>query len=167
MYWVQIWQNIWIGLQILGKNDTIFLMIWPLFLKLWYLNINDIGIMIIKLCPIYWTPGHKAPWKVSNIMDARTQEDMTRKHNKCNFDNGGRDGGRTYVPLIHLNTTVSSNKVNRNRVQCTGCIQFEKKWMMAVCKQTVMITITVTMIMLTITITIIIIITTIMIKIIW
>ena len=32
--------------------------------------------MIIKLCPLYWTPGLKAPWKVSNIMDARTQEDI-------------------------------------------------------------------------------------------
>ena len=32
--------------------------------------------MLIKLCPIYWTPGLKAPWKVSNIMDARTQEDI-------------------------------------------------------------------------------------------
>ena len=32
--------------------------------------------MIIKLYPLYWTLGLKAPWKVSNIMDARTQEDM-------------------------------------------------------------------------------------------
>ena len=31
--------------------------------------------MIIKWCPIYSIPGVKAPWKVSNIMDDRTQED--------------------------------------------------------------------------------------------
>ena len=40
------------------------------------MNIDDIDIMIIKLCLIYRTPGLKAPWKVSDIMDARTQEAM-------------------------------------------------------------------------------------------
>ena len=47
-----------------------------IFLGYDYLNINDIVIMIIKLFPLYWTPGLKAPWQVSNIMDARTQEDI-------------------------------------------------------------------------------------------
>ena len=36
-----------------------------------YLNIDDIEIMVIDLCPIYRTLGLKATWKVSNIMDAR------------------------------------------------------------------------------------------------
>ena len=43
-----------------------------------YLNINDIEIMMIKLCPLYWTQGLKATWKVSNIMDARTEKDIMR-----------------------------------------------------------------------------------------
>ena len=33
MYEVQIWQIVWIRLQILGK-DTLFFMIWSFFLKL-------------------------------------------------------------------------------------------------------------------------------------
>ena len=87
MHSVHIWQKSWIRLEILGKNYIIFLMVWPLFLKLWVFadqlkllklwNIKIIKIMIIKLYPIYWTPGLKAPWKVSNIMDARTQEDIS------------------------------------------------------------------------------------------
>ena len=37
---------------------------------------NDIEIMMIKLCPIYKTPGLKALWKVSNIMDTGAQGDI-------------------------------------------------------------------------------------------
>ena len=66
-----ILQKIWIRLEILGRNDKIFLMVWPLFYSYEYLNINDIEIMMIQLCPIYRTPGLKTPWKVSNIMDAQ------------------------------------------------------------------------------------------------
>ena len=32
---IHIWQYIWIRLEILGKNDIIFLMVWPSFLELW------------------------------------------------------------------------------------------------------------------------------------
>ena len=33
--------------------------------------------MIIRLCPIYRTPGLKTQWKMSNILDTRTQEVMS------------------------------------------------------------------------------------------
>ena len=38
MYLVHIWLKIWIRREILGKNDIIFSMVWPLFLKLWLLE---------------------------------------------------------------------------------------------------------------------------------
>ena len=38
MYLVNIWQEVWIRLEILGKNDMIFLMFWPLLFKLWVLE---------------------------------------------------------------------------------------------------------------------------------
>ena len=36
---------------------------WPLFtyISKKYLNINQIGIMLIDVCPMYGTPGLKAP----------------------------------------------------------------------------------------------------------
>ena len=42
-------------LEILAKNHIVFLMVWPLFLKLWVLNIDDIEIMIIAWCAKYRT----------------------------------------------------------------------------------------------------------------
>ena len=35
MYLVRIWQKICIRLEILGKNNIIFLTVWPLILELW------------------------------------------------------------------------------------------------------------------------------------
>ena len=84
--------------------------------------------MIIKLCPLYWTPGLKAPRKVSNIMDARTQEDIDGLAQDCSIPiaNSTRDSA-----VVHHTIAMWLQRVKpvRKIIKHPELICYSARWL--------------------------------------